>query len=499
MRIDIGSNSIRPELILNRNNIDSFEFKNRGENVRSRVIDVNQNMVLIQTSTGKEFVANTTIPMENFIGEEMLFTVLFNDEGQIFLKPQLDEKKQNLLKDLKVEDLLIKLGKSVTPENKEIVKQMIKSGTAVTSESFKEIKDLSLSLKMFQNNHTVQLTTKQEGTPLNDLVRDFGKTTNVLVENSTKQPALPKELGIKDIIMLKSLSIDVSPKNLKAIFTLEQNVSNKNLDILDIKSLLSQSKTIEPNQNIKVNTFPAEIPKTLTAAENKVLFEDLFKTQKFNSSNEVNVINEEINKNIKNQNNMDFSKLIDLVVKKFDNKSKFNSEDLKLDYNKIESELKKILSSLESNSKEANKIEKDILPRLDLLKDLSRNIQYQVLPFQIDKYENIAQYYFKKNKRDKSKDEGITVAFSIETHELGNVRAMLNYRSTNNISVNIVTETKPVEDKFKKALPMLQEKLNSIGFTGISISTEILDKKNAQILDDVIYKNIESKSFETWV
>ena len=100
MRIDIGSNSIRPELILNKSNIDSFEFNNRGENVRGRVIDVNQNMVLIQTSTGKEFVANTTIPMENFIGEEMLFTVLFNEEGQIFLKPQLDEKKQNLLKDL---------------------------------------------------------------------------------------------------------------------------------------------------------------------------------------------------------------------------------------------------------------------------------------------------------------------------------------------------------------------------------------------------------------
>ena len=124
MRIDIGSNSIRPELILNKSNIDSFEFNNRGENVRGRVIDVNQNMVLIQTSTGKEFVANTTIPMENFIGEEMLFTVLFNEEGQIFLKPQLDEKKQNLIKDLKVEDLLTKLGKTVNSENKEIVRQI---------------------------------------------------------------------------------------------------------------------------------------------------------------------------------------------------------------------------------------------------------------------------------------------------------------------------------------------------------------------------------------
>ena len=35
MRIDIGSNSIRPELILNKSNIDSFEFNNRGEKYES--------------------------------------------------------------------------------------------------------------------------------------------------------------------------------------------------------------------------------------------------------------------------------------------------------------------------------------------------------------------------------------------------------------------------------------------------------------------------------
>lgn len=499
MRIDIGSNSLRPELILNKNNIDSFEFNNRGENVRGRVIDVNQNMVLIQTSTGKEFVANTTIPMENFIGEEMLFTVLFNDEGQIFLKPQLDEKKQNLLKDLKVEDLLVKLGKAVTTENKEIIRQMVKSGIAVTPESFKEIKDLSLSLKMLQNNNTGQLTAPQEKMPLDELVRDFNKVNDNISNNATKQPLLPKELGMKDIIMLKSLNIDVSPKNLKAISVLEQNLANKNTDIFDIKSVLPQTKILESNEMAKPIPLASENQKTLTAVENKILFEDLFKNQKIGLPKEGNLGNESIEKNISNQKNLDYSKLIDLVIKKLDIKTKFGSDDLRLDYNKIESELKKILSSLESSSKEANKIEKEILPRLDLLKDLSRNFQYQVLPFQIDKYENIAQYYFKKNKRNKSKDEGITVAFSIETHKLGNVRAMLNYKNSNSISVNIVTENQAIEEKFKRALPVLLDKLNLIGFTGVSMSTEILDKKDAQILDDIIYKNMESKSFETWV
>jgi hypothetical protein len=39
------------------------------------------------------------------------------------------------------------------------------------------------------------------------------------------------------------------------------------------------------------------------------------------------------------------------------------------------------------------------MPKLELLKDLSKNIFYQVVPFQIDKYENIAQYYMKKIKK----------------------------------------------------------------------------------------------------
>lgn len=499
MRIDIGSNSIRPELILNKSNIDSFEFNNRGENVRGRVIDVNQNMVLIQTSTGKEFVANTTIPMENFIGEEMLFTVLFNEEGQIFLKPQLDEKKQNLIKDLKVEDLLTKLGKTVNSENKEIVRQMIKSGIPVTIDSFKEVKDLSLSLKMLQNLQG-ELSAEQEDMPLDNIVRVFqdGKEATA-VNKSSQQSALPKELGLKDIIILKSLNLEVNPKNLKAMANIEQKIADKDIDILDIKPLVIDNKNVQLNLNTKSEEGKALEASNIAPKAQEDLFKELaFKPKDdiLGKDNALNKLSDKENDSIKMQQQPD---LVDMVVKKLDLKTKLGSEDIKLDLNKIESELEKILASLEPGSKEATKLEKEIMPKLELLKDLSKNIFYQVVPFQIDKYENIAQYYMKKNKKSKTREEGITVAFSIETHKLGNVRAMLNYKDMNNISVNIATKSKEVEDKFKKAIPVLKERLNSIGFTGVLLSTEIQNVNDSQILDDVVYKNIDSKSFETWV
>ncbi len=509
MRIDIGSNSIRPELILNKTNIDSFELNSRGENVRGRVIDVNQNMVLIQSSTGREFVANTTIPMENFIGEEMSFAVLFNEEGQVFLKPQLDEKKQNLVKDLKVEDLLAKLGKQVNAENKEIVRQMIKSGMPVTAESFKEVKDLSLSLKMFQNQAT-GITTEQDEMPLDKIVRLFqdtkeattgiSKETTAGASNMARETiTLPKELGLKDIIILKNLNLEVSPKNLKAMANIEQKISNKDIDILDINSLIAENKNIQTNAGVKLDDGKSLETANMASHKTQDLFEELvFKTKndisgKSETSNKLSEVDSDRNRLPQ------LSSLVDMVVKKLNLKTKLGEEDIKLDLGKIETELEKVLASLDPNSKEATRLEKEIMPKLELLKDLSKNIFYQVLPFQIDKYENIAQYYMKKNKRSKTREEGITVAFSIETHRLGNVRAMLNYKDVKNISVNISTESKEVEEKFKNAIPVLRERLNEIGFTDAVLSTEIRNTENLQILDDIVYKNIDSKSFETWV
>ena len=73
--------------------------------------------------------------------------------------------------------------------------------------------------------------------PLDNIVRLFqdGKEATA-VNKSSQQSALPKELGLKDIIILKSLNLEVNPKNLKAMANIEQKIADKDIDILDIKA-----------------------------------------------------------------------------------------------------------------------------------------------------------------------------------------------------------------------------------------------------------------------
>lgn len=92
MRIDIDSIGYRPEFMPQKPSGEVNELNNRGENVRGRIIDVNQNIVLIQTSTGKQFSATTTVPMENFVGQEMSFALMIGLDGELLLKPEIDEK-----------------------------------------------------------------------------------------------------------------------------------------------------------------------------------------------------------------------------------------------------------------------------------------------------------------------------------------------------------------------------------------------------------------------
>src|SRR5690606_33005167 len=139
---------------------------------RGRVIDVNQNIVLIQTSNGKEFTANTTIPMENFIGQEMLFNVIFNSEGQMFLRPELNEKEISMMETLKIEDILIQLEKQLPPENKELAAKMLKAGIPLSPENFKELKELTLSLKILSQNLPAEYNEEQSKMPLQVLLKE---------------------------------------------------------------------------------------------------------------------------------------------------------------------------------------------------------------------------------------------------------------------------------------------------------------------------------------
>lgn len=528
MRIDIGANAIRPELLLNKNNFDAHELKGRGENIRGKVIDVNQNIVLIQTSSGKEFMANTVVPMENFIGEDMSFVVVVGSEGQILLKPELDEKKQNLLNELKIEDILNKLNKPITPENRAIIKNMIQSGIAINENSFKEIKSLTLAMNLMQKMPAEEFGGDKLTLPLDQLVRGQEQVENAIVTKGNT--ALPQEVSLKDIITLKGLKLEVNLQNLKALNEVNKALESKDNDIFGLKKLIEnnfQEKGNPPQLDTKTGQPPVDgkigqasvDPKTgltvpLEQEENARQLAGKEAIGKFSEDKGFQGLKDLLSAKVDNEGDFKVSKemikeLLTEITKASSKeihekniatgREKMTESDLKLDIDKLAKDLKTVLGSIAKESELGKTIEREILPKTDIMKEFMREFQVNILPFQMDKYENIAQYYIKKNNNKKKDKEGITVAFSLDTFHYGNVRALLNYQSAKVISIDILTENLSYEEKFKQALGELRQIMTGLGYTNISLSTGIMTDKQKSLAEDKIYPNFEAKSFETWV
>lgn len=579
MRIDIGANSIRPELMLNKSNVDAFELKNRGENVRGKVIDVNQNIVLIQTSSGKEFLANTVVPMENFIGEEMSFVVVVGSEGQIILKPELDDKKQALLSELKIEDILNKLNKPITPENKEIVKNMIQSGIAIHEESFQEIKTLNLAMQIMQRIPKEQMTAEKQTLPLDLLMRMEDTVEEFSSLSSRETPALSKEVSLKDIITLKGLKLEVNLQNLRALHEVNQALASKDTDLLGLRKMMTEHFGIRIGSHIseevsgekgwtealssntqesfvaltkeglpKIDSSmldhtqtqrsfePTEGANNQEESKNTLLLtresadakggETVQKgsTDTLSSPENVKIgwtdkqmpdfgldsrtsperadefkISKEMLKELLIEITKASSKNITERKEKIVHERVDGEETLKLDVDRLSKDLKMVLNNVSRESEIGRTIEREILPKADILKEFMREFQVNILPFQVDSYENIVQYYVKRNKGKKKGGEGINVAFSLDTLHHGNVRALLNYRNAKVISVEILAENEKYEQRFKRSLDQLREILHGLGYTNISLSTGIIREPLKSIAEDKIYPNYEAKSFETWV
>lgn len=520
MRIDIGANSIRPELMPGKTTVDAYEMKSRGEHVRGRIIDVNQNIVLIQSSSGKEFTASTVVPMENFIGEEMAFVILIGSEGELLLKPELDDKKQNLLQELKIEDLLHKLNKAVTAENKQIIKNMIQSGIAINEDSFQEIKNLSLAVSMLQKTPEDAIGAEQFKLPLNLLIKteDSGELPPAKPENA----ALPQEISLKEILTLKGLKLPVNLENLKALHEINQALTDRQSDIFGLKKLIEEHFGSETSGKMQ---FLPESPgkqEVLQNAESQVKTENTLDRaaplsealksklglEKDLLSSKPEISNFEKDRDSKISREMlkellsEISKdsVRDLGKKREDEiLEKSSKEYLKLDVEKLSKDLRTVLDSLSKETELSRSIEREILPKTDVLREFLKEFQLHILPFQVEKYENIAQYYVKKNKKGNKREGGLTVAFSIDTFRYGNVRALLRYESSKMISVDILVEERKYEIPFKQALEELQTTLQSLGYTNINLSTGIMDSRQKSITEDKIYPNYEARSFETWV
>lgn len=524
MRIDIGANSIRADLAPNKSNADIFEMKNRGEYVRGKILDVNQDIVLIQSSTGKEFVANTVIPMENFIGNEMSFLILMDQEGQLILKPELDQKKQELLHEMKVEDILMKLNRSLTTENREIVRNMIRFGIAVNEETFREVKDFVLAVKILQNRAKEQMNTENLRLPVDILVKE--EELEVGISTDQDQPLLSREVSIKEILTLKALKLEVSLQNLRALHEMNEALASKDVDIFGLRKLLQEQFNTSSDMlkntlavfDEKQHPFLEQSPQQgqkmsdLEMADVSLLQEKKVLEQKEFKAGIYPLMSESSDKIKNTQVHREMLKELLIEVtseafKKSSGKPVFSDrrnwseaeKEVKLDIEKLSKDLKTILGSLSKESAVGRAIEREILPKTDIMREFMHEFSVNILPFSVDKYENIAQYYIQKKKSSKKREEGITVAFSLDTFHYGNVKAFLNYQTSTTISVDIRAENEKYEVSFRAALGELKELLKQLGYTQISLTTGLISDRLKTVAEDKIYPNFDSKSFETWV
>ncbi|TRW28603.1 hypothetical protein FL857_00525 [Criibacterium bergeronii] len=524
MRIDVDSSVFRPGYVPQKTSGNAQELNAKGEFVRGKIVDVNQNMVLIQTSTGKQFSATTTIPVENYIDQEMAFTILMGEDGQILLKPEIDETGLNKQLNLKVEDILLKMGKQITPENKELVKQMMSSSIPITLENFDELRETMFSANILQSKEfSYDLKQGDSELNLNQLVKQLQmrKDFNVAGENTTSQ--LPEGLNVKDFLLLKNLGIEANINNIKALYDIFQKIDLGKTDLTGIKSMLASAGFFEnvkneidlaTNQNLniltneqksQIETLKSNLPNTskMEFVSDKELTQFKFPDLASLIGRDSKLIKGSFERNLALSEVIDTLKEIDTKLTKNINSDGQNSkEQLSIDYKSVKNELKTVSEMLGRNSDISQFIDKQIMPKLDVLANMQDRYNYNIIPLQIQNQDNVLQFYSKKKPATrKNEDAPLNIGLCLNTKNYGIIKSMLSYKKGQMLNIDFYTQDIKTKNYFQNNIKQLNDTLKQMGFYNLNITVQqsLPMSKSKEMIDDVLYDNKEMKSFELWI
>lgn len=534
MRIDVEAAGFHPEYVPQKVSGEQNELYNRGENVRGRIIDVNQNMVLIQTATGRQFSATTTIPIENYIDQEMSFAAILGADGEILLIPQIDEEKLNKQLDFKIEDILMKFGKQITPENKELVRQMMTTSIPITKENFEQLKSLKMALDILKgDNFTLQLEDGDTQKNIGELVEEMQTRKDFDVAKPVADHALPKEVGLKELLLLKNLNIKPTIQNLKALSDIFSRIDTGKTDITGIKSMLASEGFFEKiehgldtdvnsafdnknmdtkNPNVqksaietadfKSGEFEIKVQQN-DAKINSFKFPQLSKLIKMEDGG-TGIKGELTEKEIAMSEVMQSLKDVDAKLSKRLLKTTQNpGQELDVDYKTIKEELKTVSQILGKDNPVSQMIEKQIMPKLELLSNMYERYNFNIIPLQIQNQNTVLQFYKKKkNSAHKGENEPINIGLCLNTKNYGLVKTMLSYqRIQKTLNLDFYTQDNKTRILFQNNIRQLSEILKTIGFNsiGINVQTSRTLTKSIDMLDDVMYENTDLRSFEIWI
>ncbi len=458
------------------------------ESVTGKILEVKSNAVKILLQNGKEFMANSNIPLENLLGEEINFKVL-NSDKNIVLQPQIEGTALEKELDAKINNLISDLKLPNNEENKSLIKEMIKQNIPVNVKNLKIIKDNIGSFNILSrltkeevetlNKNIENIETKE----MKEIVKDIyinkdGK--NILNFLKDLKHIGPKE---KNILFLFKNKFDINIDNMK---TLDSLLKGENLDdiLKEIKNILDgnvslNNEVIKNTQENKLQNLKEDILKLTTVKEDVTKLEtekEVIKTE--DSPKE------------------DIKKIIKSIVQNLNTDKKVDVERIKQNMDSLVKTLNlqneiKLGASLKGEFHEVNQ-------KLELLNDISNEYMYFQIPFEYKEYKNLAEILLSEQTKDKKNNKkSISILISLNTHNLSRIDTMLNYY---NEDLNIVfgLRDEKTKDMFVKNEKKLVGVLKSIGINNININYKI-KTENEPILNNIEYINNKFSNFNMWV
>lgn len=436
-----------------------------GNIFKGQIIEILGDKIIIDIKGRGNLHATMETDIELIKGDELSFLVKSSKGSKISLKPLYKEDTSNvdldtqgknssitkLLKDMNIKESKLSI---------ELTENLMKYNIPITKSNLSEgIKNLEKFFQLISlDDHEKVILLKDEDRPL-ELNIYKGTELNTNKENMVKAD---------DLLIIE--------------FNEAERAHIKNLIITDKEDYIDK-KDLGPI--IKEN-FNPEITKEQASEFIKILsffMKNDIKPSLNNIKNlmEFNKNPIEYSKDFKEINNL-LSQIIDgdksTLLNKLDNFD-LNISLLK-DGNKLQ-ELKQILLKLDSLGGFTDKREiRNLEGKIDFLVDLNKDLSYLVLPFNHGK-DSLGGILtlLKENKKKRPVKEGINVFISLDTKNLGNVKASCRLvGSTITIKMRI---QKDDLELFKSMEEQLVEKVLSIGY--ILNGIEFLVEEEIQIID----------------
>lgn len=473
--------------------------------IKAQILDVKLNEITIKLPNGKEFTAPSNIPLENFIGEEMFFTIL--DSGnELVLRPKIVGGLQERENYIKIEKLLNSFSIPVTKENVKLIRDMLSQNLSINKETIQNVKEnirafhfLEKSDVVFKENNFLE-NFNFEKLPIKNLVKNIFSNNNSFGFSEIKDLINSSNLKQKDIVFLIKNNLDINYENLRNLEELSNQDKKLNQIIENFtKEVFLKNEISKDNPSLeeKIND------NIFDEFENfDIINKKIEKNENENLSKDKNLIENEY-KNI----NIDLktNQKVQILVKQL-NSLGINIDEGIFDLKTFESQILELKENINEivNTKNYPMIE-ELSSKLNFLTQMGNEYMYLQVPFQFKEYKNLLEILWESNKKSGNKRKSrnaISVFISLETQKFNKIQSILEYKiRERELNLKFLFKEQKNLMDFKKNLPILENLIikTGINIENISLILRDIKKDDINLLKEIIRADKYKGNFDIWV